>query len=232
MVSEHSDVLAWARAYPYPVPADPFVQVGHRTLAPEEVEIDLDQRVALLAYGSNAAPAMLARKLSLNPAPVLVVPAWLDDFDVVYSAHISPYGAVPGTLQRSPGTSVRVCIAYLTAAQLALVSTTEPNYELATLDALECRPDETEPVAQLSAYLSRHGCLLLDGAEVALAAVQAQRRRFAELSEPQVLEWARSAIAPTEEIEAFVLSNVTDPALAQSRSAQLPRRTPSFARPS
>ena len=224
MASEHSDVLAWAMAYPFPVPAEPFVQAGHRTLSPQEVEVDLAERVPLLAYGSNAAPEMLARKLSLNPDPVLVVPAWLDGFDVVYSAHISPYGAIPGTLQRSPDTAVRVCVAYLTESQLGLVSTTEPNYELATLDSLECRPVQGETLTEISAYLSRHGCLLVDEGEVALAAVQAKERRFAELSEPQVLDWVRSETAPGEDIETFVLSNVTDPSLAQARSAELQRR--------
>lgn len=222
MTSERSDVVERAMHYPYPAPPWPFVQVGHRTVSPEKADIDRDERLRLLAYGSNAAPEMLARKLALNPEPVLVVPAWLDDFDIVYSAHISPYGAVPATLQQSPGTRVRVAVAYLTDQQLELISTTEPNYELTSL-ALDCTPDEGDPEGDLPAYLSRHGCLLVDGEEVALAAVQAEERRFAELSEPQVLEWARAELAPEEDIETFVLSNVTDPALAQARSAQLPR---------
>lgn len=210
-------------AYPYPAPSRPFVQIGHHTLDPDEVEVDRGGRVPLLAYGSNAAPEMLARKLALAPEPVLVVPAWLHGFDVVYSAHISPYGAVPGTLQRSPGTTARVSVAYLTPGQLSLLSTTEPNYELETLGPIECRPDEGEALIELSAYLSRHGCLLLDGAEASLAAVQARGRRFSELSEPQVLEQVRASLCPDEDLETFVLANVTDPALAQSRSAQLPR---------
>lgn len=226
MASERSDVVERAMHYPYPAPPWPFVQVGHRTVSPSEVAVDRAGRVRLLAYGSNAAPEMLARKLALNPEPVLVVPAWLNDFDIVYSAHISPYGAVPATLQRSPGTRVRVAVAYLADQQLELISTTEPNYELTNL-TLDCKPDEGDPEHELRVYLSRHGCLLVDGEEVALAGVQAEGRRFAELSEPQVLEWARSTVAPQEDIETFVLSNVTDPALAQERSVHLPRRTAS-----
>ena len=126
----------------------------------------------------------------------------------------------PFSRARGPGSGWRV--AYLTDQQLELISTTEPNYELTSL-ALDCTPDEGDPEGDLPAYLSRHGCLLVDGEEVALAAVQAEERRFAELSEPQVLEWARAELAPEEDIETFVLSNVTDPALAQARSAQLPR---------
>jgi hypothetical protein len=223
-VSEGSEVLERAMRYPYAVPARPFVQLGHRTLDPEEVEVDCRQRSRLLVYGSNASPEVLARKLALSADPVLVEPAWLHDFDVVYSAHFSPYGAVPATLQRSPGTTVRVAVVHLTAEQLRLVSATEPNYELTSFGKVTCELPQGAKVTQLSVYLSRHGCLLAEGAEVALVAVPARDRRFAELSEPQVLERLRLQLCPEESIDAFVLGSVTDPGLAQARSTQLPRR--------
>jgi hypothetical protein len=223
-MSEGSEVLERAMRYPYAVPAHPFAQLGHRTLSPDEVEIDWDRRTPLLAYGSNGSPEVLARKLALSADPVLVEPTWLHDFDVVYSAHISPYGAVPATLQRSPGTVVRVAILHLTPEQLKLVSATEPNYVATELEGVRCELSSGARSSELSVYLSRHGCLLADGAEVALVAVLARGRRFAELSEPQVLERLRQQLCPAESIDAFVLGNVTDPALAQQRSAQLPSR--------
>jgi hypothetical protein len=224
MTNERSDVLDRAMGYPYSVPSRPFVQLGHGTLDPAEVDVDWRDRLPLLAYGSNAAPQALAHKLALSDDPVLVAPAWLRDFDVVYSAHISPYGAVPATLQRSPGTVARVHVAYMTREQLVLVSATEPNYEPTVLEAADCRLDDGAEEARLSAYISRHGCLLIEGAEVALAAVQATGREFAELSEPQVLEHVRALACPAESLEGFVLGNVTDPKLAGARGALLPRR--------
>lgn len=224
MTNERSDVLERAMDYPYPVPAHPFVQLGHSTLDPAEVDVDWRERLPLLAYGSNAAPKALAHKLALSDDPVLVVPASLRDFDVVYSAHISPYGAVPATLQHSPGTVARVHVVHVTREQLVLVSATEPNYEPTLLEAVDCRLAGDELVTELSAYISRHGCLLIDGSEVALSAVQATDRRFAELSEPEVLEYVRGLACPAESLETFVLGNVTDPDLAGTRSAQLPRR--------
>jgi hypothetical protein len=118
-----------AMRYPYAVPARAFAQLGHDTLSPDDVEVDLAERTTLLAYGSNGSPEVLGRKLALSADPVLVEPAWLHDFDVVYSAHISPYGAIPATLQSSPGTAARVAVLHLTPEQLRLVSATEPNYE-------------------------------------------------------------------------------------------------------
>ncbi|HKT83033.1 MAG TPA: hypothetical protein VJQ84_04270 [Solirubrobacterales bacterium] len=223
-MNERSDVLERALAYPYEAPWHPFVQLRHETLAPEEIDIDLDERTAMLAYGSNAAPEVLARKLALSDQPVLVVPAWLDDFDVVYSAHISPYGAVPATLQRSPGTRVRVHVVYMTDAQVGLVSATEPNYESATLDGALCRLDDGEEISSPAAYLSRHGCLLEGETEIALAAVEAIGRSFPARGEGELLESLRARFCPDESLETFVLTNVTDPGLSQRHSEQLPRR--------
>jgi hypothetical protein len=223
-VNERSDVLERAIGYPYAAPWRPFVQLGHRTLDPTELEIDRDERTPMLAYGSNASPQVLARKLALSDQPVLVVPAWLEGFDVVYSAHISPYGAIPATLQRSVGTQVRVHVVYMTSAQVGLVSATEPNYEAGTVVGGVCRPDDEDEITDPSVYLSRHGCLLVDGSEAALAAVQGRGRKFSQLTEPQILEQLRATLCPDDDLEAFVLSNVTDPDLSQSRSAQLSRR--------
>jgi hypothetical protein len=214
--------------YPYPVPAHSFVQFGHGTFDPAEVDVDWEERLCLLAYGSNAAPKALAHKLALSADPVLVVPAWLRDFDVVYSAHISPYGSVPATLQHCPGTVARVHVVHVTKEQLALVTATEPNYEPTLLASVDCRLDGGELVGELSAYISRHGCLLIDGSEVALAAVQSTGRNFAEMSEPQVQEYVRDSLCPGESIEGFVLGNVTDPALAEARTAALARRQPAL----
>ena len=228
-MSETSDVVRRAAAYPYERPSRPFAQLGHRTMDPEEVGIDPEERIPLLAYGSNAAPRVLARKLALSHDPVLVVPATLHGFDVVYSAHISPYGAIPATLQRSPGTAVEVHVVYMTEAQIELITATEPNYEPALVQDVECRLDGGDVLTELTAYLSRHGCLLLDGSEAALAAVPASARTLPELVETEALERVRALTAPDEDIESFVLANVVDPVLARERSGFLSRRpAPSF----
>jgi len=223
-VSETSDVVRRAADYPYERPSRPFAQLGRRIMDPEEAGIDPDQRVPLLAYGSNAAPRVLARKLALSRDPALVVPATLHGFDVVYSAHISPYGAIPATLQRSSGTAVEVHVIYMTEAQIELITATEPNYEPALLEDVECRLEGGEALADLTAYVSRHGCLLLDGSEAALAAVPASARTLPELAEAEALERVRALTAPNEDVDSFVLANVVDPELARARSTGLERR--------
>jgi hypothetical protein len=145
--------------------------------------------------------------------------AELGGFDVVYSAHISPYGAVPSTLQRSPGTTVPVFVAYPTTEQEELLTATEPNYELHRLHDLDLRT-ELGPVESLDAYLSRHGCLTLDGSEVALAAIEAAGRHLPSLGEVEVLERVRRVLAPELDLERFVASSL-DPGLAAARTAVL-----------
>jgi hypothetical protein len=223
-MSERNDVVERAMGYPYAAPGGAFVQLRHETLDPAELEVDRDERTPVLAYGSNAAPEVLSRKLALSDQPVLVVPARLCEFDVVYSSHISPYGALPATLQRSPGTEVRVHVIYMTAAQIGLISATEPNYEPTVLDAVECRLEGGGTVTELSAYISRHGCLLVDDQEVALAAVEASGRSFATRAQAEMLEYVRATLCPEDSLESFVLANVTDPDLSQARSARLPGR--------
>ena len=223
-MNERNDVVERALGYPYAAPPGPFIQLGHQTLDPDEIEIDREARTPVLAYGSNAAPRVLSRKLALSDQPVLVVPARLCEFDVVYSAHISPYGAIPATLQRSPGTEVRVHVIYMTSAQIGVISATEPNYESQLLEEVECRLDDGEELSEVSAYISRHGCLLADDSELALAAVGASGRTLAAITEPDAMELVRSMLCPDIDLESFVLANVTDPALSQTRTAQLPRR--------
>ena len=213
------EILAQAAAYPFAAPLRSFVQVGDRThdLPPEP---DLAGRRPLLAYGANASPQVLASKLAtLPPEPLPVLRAGLADFDVVYSAHLSPYGAVASTLQRSPGTIAPVYVAYPTEGQEEAIVATEPNYVLAQLE-LEVRTEEGERLSVLDAFVSRHGCLALDGGEVAVAAIEAAERRFPSMGEIEVLERVRAILAPEQDLERFVESSL-DPGLATARTAVL-----------
>jgi hypothetical protein len=215
-----SEILARAVAYPYPAPLRSFVQVGDRTHDLTEAP-DLVGRRPLLAYGANAAPAVLARKLrSLPRQPLPVMRAELVGFDVVYSAHISPQGSVPSTLQRSPGTRAPVYVAYPTEAQEEALTASELNYELRQLDGLELLTEDGEELSLFDAFVSRHGCLSLDGGEVALASVEAAGRRFPSLGEVEVLERVRHVLAPDQDLERFVESSL-DPGLAGARTAVL-----------
>jgi hypothetical protein len=163
----------------------------------------------LLAYGSNASPAVLAAKLGgAAAAAVVAARVTLPDTDVVYSAHVSYHGAVPATLVASPGVEVDAHLLAIPADALPALDATEPNYV-------------RRNVGDAQAYVSRHGALRVDGAPVALAAVPARRRTLRALTEPELLELLRRRLAPEQDPDRFVLAHLCDDAVRAARTEAL-----------
>lgn len=190
--AETAAILKRALGYPYAVPDRSYLYLDGEAKELPADPPDLAGRTALLAYGANAAPAALARKLAaLAGVEMPVLRAELEGFDVVYSAHVSPYGAVPATLHESPGTIVPAFVIHPTAEQRALLTASEPNYDLVEADGI-------------AAYRSKHGCLEVNGSPVALAAIRAAGRTLPELDEPGILEHVRAQLAPESKLEEFV----------------------------
>lgn len=189
--AQREAILRRALTYPYATPERSYLYREGRT---EELPegFDLDGRTPLLSYGANAAPEALALKLATLPGePLPVVRSELHGFDVVYSAHVSPYGAVPATITESPGTVAPVFVLHATVEQHALLSATELNYDLVW-------------IGEAQAYRSKHGCLEFDGSPIALAAVRSQGRTLPELGQPAVLERVRAHLEPELELEEFI----------------------------
>jgi hypothetical protein len=189
---ERKAILRRALGYPYGTPQGSYLYRDGQALELPPDGPDLAGRTPLLSYGANSAPEALARKLAVLPSvEMAVLQAELDDFDVVYSAHVAPYGAVPATLLESPGTTAPVFVIHPTDEQRALLTASEPNYDLVE-------------VGGIAAYRSKHGPLSLDGSPVALAAVRSHGRTLPELDEPAVLERVRAGLQPAVDLEEFV----------------------------
>ena len=183
-------------AYPYPAPRGSYVLAGGEARPWRDVA--LDGRRALVAYGSNASPAILARKL--GDAMVPVVQGELRGYEVVYSAHVSPYGAIPATLRVREGAVAAAWTIHVTGEQVERLAATEPNYELAELPAGH-------------AFLSRHGALRLDGDALPLAAA----------TQREVQEAVRALLAPDEALEEFIVANARDAERARSMTEAMKR---------
>jgi hypothetical protein len=248
------DILDRALSYPFPRPAASIAIAGDRVLELVELDMhdlgasvvrdgDADgalaevcraaglpaqslerPRTAVLAYGSNASPAGLGWKFpDERSAVVPLIRGTLRGLDVVYSSHIAVYGSVPATLQSSDGTDVETFVALLTDAQLDLVTGWEINATYETLDA-DLSLELGDPPNEVGAFLSRHGCLTADGAEIAVADVPASGRRFRAMTQPEVLEHVRSTVAPDLSLDDFVVRNVRDYEQARGYTAEM-RRT-------
>jgi hypothetical protein len=193
---EAAAILKRALAYPFGTPERSYLYRDSEAHELPPGGPDLAGRTPLLSYGANSAPEALAWKLASLPGQELpVLRAELEDFDVVYSAHISPYGAVPATLIESPGTVAPVFVLHPTPEQHALLTATELNYDMVKANGI-------------AAYRSKHGCLSLDGAYVALAAVRSIGRTLPELDQLAVLERVRAQLRPEMSLREFVLDCV------------------------
>lgn len=187
-----AEILRRALAYPYATPERSYLYLDGVAAELPAGEPDLAGRMPLLSYGANAAPEALARKLAPLPGVEMpVLEAELERFDVVYSAHVSPYGAVPATLTESPGTVAPVFVIHPTPEQRALLTASELNYDLVEVGGME-------------AFRSKHGCLSIEGSPVALAAVRSAGRTLPELDQRAVLERVRAAVASDLALENFV----------------------------
>ncbi|MDQ3933709.1 MAG: hypothetical protein M3340_03665 [Actinomycetota bacterium] len=166
--------------------------------------------VRLLSYGANASPEELARKLAGRDPVVPVVLTERGDIDVVFSAHASPRGGLGAAVQRSPGTWIQVAVTYLREDLIGAIDATEENYDRIEL-----------PGVGAEVYVSKHGCLVLDGSQVALAAVPARGRRFPAMTTIEAVDAVRRLIAPDRTLDRFVWENATDARLRAERTAVL-----------
>jgi hypothetical protein len=121
----------------------------------------------LLAYGANASPEALEKKLP--EVPVAALAGRLRDFRVVHSAHESPYGAVPATLVPEPGAVEDVHV-LLATTDRARLDATEPNYRRVWLRGIDLEVDRLGRLAAVEAYVSCHGPLVDDAGPIVLGA--------------------------------------------------------------
>ena len=183
----------------------------------------------MLAYGSNQSPEQLRRKFAPADGPVAVQRATLGDHDVVYSAHLASYGAVPAALRHVPGTRIGIAITWLARDQVAHMHATElphGNYAFARLDGIDVTLAEGGRLTEAYAYVNTRGHLDWHGAAVALAAVSAAGRTLATAHQPEVLGRVRDRLAPAATLAAFVAGSVADAALG--RIAALPSLPPAL----
>ncbi|MCC9624307.1 hypothetical protein LPB41_21710 [Thalassospira sp. MA62] len=218
--------LLRAFLYPYHAPEHDFVFCGATdNPAPMPKNGDdcreiLRARSPVLAVGSNRAPRQLARKFSHhNLSDVIpVTHGWMDHHDIVYSPHVTGYGAFPATLAPSSGTRVRISVTWLTAAQLAHMHVTEsvPNhYRYETIGWQAASLDCGITGDHLGLYQSTAGHRFNDGKTFALSAISAQNRQFTALSQWDIMARLAKQSGETRSVD-FVLRLIDDPDLRKS----------------
>lgn len=153
--------------YPGAWPPDSGLLDGDRLLPVDRLVYD--DRVPVLAVGSNACPAQLRHKMDefgiVSPVPM--VKARVTGIEVGVSAHVSRMGYVSASPFNAPDSSRELFVIWLDAEQLTAIDASEGvpvpngNYGRAWLPApdvrIELADGTTLPGA--FAYVNRHGVL-------------------------------------------------------------------------
>jgi hypothetical protein len=118
-------------------------------------------RWPVLAVGSNASPAQIARKLAGRVRAVVPMTyARVTGVTPGASAHVSGPGYVPAVPVLDPGASAELVVLWLDGEQLAAVDRTEPNYHRAQLPASVTVSLPGLGALRCHLYAGRHGCLI------------------------------------------------------------------------
>jgi hypothetical protein len=234
------ELLALAKSYPFAAPAQSYL-FREGAAAPADPSLSAAEsyhgRTAVIAHGSNRSPDQLLRKFGAG-AEIPVTRAWLADYDVVFSAHVTMYGSIAANLRHAPGVRVCVFVTWLTAAQLTRMHETElggENYFYGCLEgidlALELGP--RGGLREARVYLSTRGCVAERGRPLGLAAVEARGRTHAALPQGGAQETLRRRHRADEDLDEFILRNIRDRArrtalIAEMGAQALPAAVPNF----
>ena len=121
----------------------------------------------------------------------LILAGYLEDFDVGAAAQGPWFSSMPATLIPSAGTAVRVAVLFLTPVQFTALWWTELSYRVGALTGITLTTDATEePIERVILFIARFGAFCVDGAPVAMAAIDARNRHSKALTQTQILEAA------------------------------------------
>ncbi|MGE0736076.1 MAG: hypothetical protein AB7G15_06830 [Alphaproteobacteria bacterium] len=223
-------ILARALAYPFAIPDRSFV---YHDGAVDAFDAGATRgRVPVIALGSNRSPVQLKRKFgAIKNSTIPVERAWLDGYDVVFTAHIAGYGSISAMLFPSPGTRVEISLNWFAPEQLPVMHETEglgDFYAYARVDKPSLRPEFSACPAHVYAYLCRRGALDVNGRPAAHAAIKAKGRNFVALTQLEAQAYAHVHHGDGGTVEDFILQNVARRDLRHAREARMAERAHKF----
>ena len=165
----------------------------------------LDDRLPVIAVGSNASPAQVRAKFRRARREQVVIPMTTVRVKGVVagvSAHVSRPGYIPATPVVAEAEESRLFVLWLDSDQLGVIDATEPNYNRVVLDD-RFALTETEPLRcrnRFHLYASKHGCLLdpagsprrLTPQPALIRTLLAESEGLRALAGPAPADWVRS----------------------------------------
>lgn len=265
---DRAELLAFAKAYPFSRPPHPYLfadGAARELLLPLPARLEdaalrvrgvvlrlsdfcrregleapapFEERIPVIAYGSNGSPFRLAQKFADGDGrqPIPVLRARLFDFDVVFAPHFARYGSIPATLEVSSGTCALVSVTFLTASQLRTMDASEiaavaSTYARGRLSGIRLEVPGLGALDEAQAYLAKRGTLRFEGDARAFAALEAERRVFRAHTQEEKLEMARERLAPGEALDDFIAATVRDEGRRKRLNAALREFAQAFVYP-
>ena len=236
------ELLQLAKRYPYDTPGLSYLFSSEAVRPLDVADPKLfEGRTAVLAHGSNRSPQQLRRKFANWSADESLMPvtrAWLQDYDVVYSAHITQYGAIATNLHHAEGHRIELFINWLTDKQLSYMHMTElpnENYSYGRMQgiALEVEKGPRTCLGEVMVYLSTRGCFSPDGEPVAAAGLPGEGRAHRPLHQEEMLLRVRDLFRPGRDLDLHILETIRDAALranlvGRMKAHALPPKAPHF----
>ncbi len=190
-------------------------------------------RTPVLAYGSNRSPEQLDRKFGHAPETVIPVEtAVMRDFDVVYAAAFTRYGAVPAMLQHMPGVAAEIAVTWLDEAELAHMHGTEmgaANYRYAALNDVSLSLDTGEVLETAYTYVGTRGHFTHNDGPVPLKSVSADGRKHAPRTTAEMLALLHAVLDGDGEVEDFIHRLVSDDQFRRASADGLTQHATPFA---
>ena len=215
-----------ALTYPYDAPPGSYLFTDGKAQPYRPPSAMAEQRFPIIGYGSNRAPAQLARKYPDAAERIPVEFAWLDGFDVVYAARIGGYGAVPATVAPCPGCRLPVMLTWLSLAQLPAMHRSEGigvAYDFGALEA-PIQAEHSGPLPHALIYVGKTGAYAPDNTPIGLAEIAAEGRSWPALRQRQIQQRLADEFLPGQTLEAFVDSSINDKAAKTARSGRMGER--------
>ncbi|MDG2199489.1 MAG: hypothetical protein P8O70_21860 [SAR324 cluster bacterium] len=226
--------LERALLYPYKAPEGSYLLAKGRLFQLDQRDLEegnlvqaeplLVGRTPVLAVGSNRAPYQLLHKFG-SEAIVPVTSARLHDCDVVHTALVSYYGAIPCTAFPSLGTIMELKVVWLDEQLLLHMHKTEGigvAYDYVEMQGVEHQL--VVPTGPVFGYAARAGVLAWEGSQPAgLAAISAQARQFKTVSQGEVFQRVCKLANLTEAcpVEQFITTMQADKTLREEVIGQL-----------
>ena len=182
-----------AELYPYNAPNYGFL-LNNGKIEPIPENLDLLNKIPILAIGSNRAPSQLLRKFGTKEI-VAVTPAIVRNCDVIYASIISYYGAIPATLWPKKGSEIKLSIIWLNNVQLEIMHVSEAvgkAYDFVEFkDGFVDRKSLFYLDSKVYGYVSRSGALNfgLNKSEIrALSAIKAKKRYLKSVNQDKAIK--------------------------------------------